>query len=263
MTERVVLVTGASSGIGLETAKALLARGWKVYGLCRSAPPAAEIVHISGDVRDERAVSAAMDRIRAEAGRLDTLINNAGFGVSGPAELTPLEQAKSQFDVNVFGQAACIQCALPLLRESRGRIINLSSVAAVFSIPFQGFYAASKAAVNALTLAYRNELKRFGVSICAVMPGDVHTGFTDARQKAADPEGLYAGADERSIAVMEKDERTGLSPEYLGRFIARVAEKKRVRPLYTAGGLYRLFCFLGHVLPQSLICWIVGKMYMR
>ena len=263
LAQKVALVTGASSGIGLETARALLARGYTVYGFCRSVPAPEGIVHIPGDVRDEQAVAAAMERVRREAGRLDLLVNNAGFGISGPAELASLEQAKNQFDVNVFGQVACIKHALPLLRESRGRIINLSSVAAVFSIPFQGFYSASKAAVNALTLAYRNELKRFGVSVCAVMPGDVHTGFTDARQKAADPEGLYAGADTRSVAVMEEDERKGLSPETLGRFVARVAGKKRVRPLYTAGALYKVFCALGHVLPQSLICWIVGKMYMK
>lgn len=259
---KVAVVTGASSGIGLETARALLARGFQVYGLSRR-PPAGEIRHIPCDVTDEAAVAVAFRQIREEAGRLDILVNNAGFGISGPAELASLEEARRQFDVNVFGMVACVKYALPLLRESRGRIVNLSSVAAVFSIPFQGFYSASKAAVNSLTMAYRNELRRFGVSVCGVMPGDVCTGFTSARQKTKDPENLYAGADVRSLAVMEKDEQNGLSPGYLGCFVARVATKGRVRPLYTAGALYKLFCFLGHVLPQSLICPIVGKLYMR
>ena len=261
--EKVALVTGASSGIGLETARALLKQGYQVYGLCRRKPPEADIRHIPGDVTDEAAVKTALEKLREEAGRLDLLVNNAGFGSSGPAELAALADVKRQFDVNVFGQVACIQQALPLLRESRGRIVNMSSVAAVFSIPFQGFYSASKAAVNALTLAYRNELRRFGVSVCAVMPGDVHTGFTGARQKAADPQGLYAGADSRSIAVMERDELSGMTPEYLGRFVAKIAGKRHVRPLYTAGVQYKLFCFLGHILPQSLVCFLVGKLYMR
>ena len=261
--ERVAVVTGASSGIGLFTARTLLRQGVRVYGLSRGLPPEEKIRHIPTDVSDEASVRAAFEKIRQEVGRLDILVNNAGFGISGPAELAALSEAKRQFDVNLFGMVACVEYALPLLRESRGRIVNLSSVAAVFSIPFQGFYSASKAAVNSLTLAYRNELKRFGVSVCAVMPGDVNTGFTGARVKAEDPENLYGGADARSIAVMEKDEQNGMTPEYLGRFVAKVALKKRVRPLYTAGPLYRLLCLLGKILPQSLITPIVGKLYMR
>ena len=141
MTAKVVAITGASSGIGRATAKLFADQGWRVYNLSRRPAGEPGVADIAVDVTDEGAVRAAFARIEAEAGRLDLLINNAGFGISGAVEFSQLAEAKRQFDVNFFGVVSCIQASLPLLRESRGRIICISSAAAIFAIPFQSFYS--------------------------------------------------------------------------------------------------------------------------
>lgn len=258
---RVAVITGGSSGIGAAAARTFASAGWTVYELSRSGQDAAGVRHITADVCDEASLRAAFDEVGRREGRLDLLINNAGFGVSGAAELCPPEDARRQMEVNFLGVLACSRLALPLLRESRGRIINISSVAAVFAIPFQSLYSASKAAVNALTLALRNELAPFGVSVCALMLGDVHTGFTDAREKRHGGEELYGERIERSVRVMERDERGGMSPERVARKLLRMAERRRVKPLSSLGLKYRLFLLLGRLLPYSLSNRLVGMMY--
>mgnify|MGYP000939925263 FL=1 len=147
---KVAAITGASSGIGRETAKYFQRKGWKVYNLSRRPSGEPGIIHIAADVTDEAEIEKAFALIHAESGGLDLLINNAGFGISGAVEFTELKDAKRQFDVNFFGTLSCIKAALPLLKESRGRILCISSAAAVFAIPFQSFYSATKAAINIL-----------------------------------------------------------------------------------------------------------------
>lgn len=259
----IAVVTGASGGIGFHAARALAEQGYKVYGLSRRAPAEAGITHIPVDLTNEAAVTAAFKQIKEESGHIDLLINNAGSGISGAAELTELAEVRAQFEINVFAMALCVRLAVPLMREKGGRIVNISSVAAVFSIPFQGFYSATKAAVNSLTLVYRNELKRFHISVCALMPGDTKTGFTSVRRKTADPQNLYGGADARAVALMEKDEENGMPAERVGKLAARLALKKRVRPFYTAGLQYKLFCFAARLLPAGLVNLAVGKLYMK
>lgn len=153
MKQKIVLITGGSSGIGLETAKALRDRGCTVYEMSRREAQEPGISHITGDVTVRQDADHALRRIAQEQGRLDILINNAGFGISGCAELTDPADAARQMQVNFLGCANVCSAALPLLRESGGRIVNLSSVAAVTPIPFQAFYSASKAAINAYTMA--------------------------------------------------------------------------------------------------------------
>lgn len=259
---RVVAVTGGSGGIGLAAAKMFADRGDIVYSLSRGAPPDARILHIPTDVTDEASVEAAFKRVGAEQNRLDVLVSNAGMGVSGPVECTSLADAKRQFDVNVFGLHACVRHAVPLLRESRGSIVVTSSVAAIFALPYQGFYSASKYALNALALALRNELKRFDIKVSLVMPGDVKTGFTDARVKDHGTE-LYGKGVDASLAVMEHDERNGMPPEAVAKVIFRLAQKKNPRPVTTVGPLYKIFRFLGIVLPVRLQYWLVGKIYIK
>ena len=225
-------VTGGSSGIGLAAVKLLLSRGWTVYNLSRR--PGEGAIHIPTDVTDEQAVKAAFERIEREAGGLSLLINCAGFGISGAAELTELSQAKRQFDVNFFGTLLCSQAAAGLMRKSGGgRIINVSSAAAIFAIPFQSFYSASKAAINSLSLAMDNELKSFGIRVIAVMPGDTKTGFTAAREKNG-TDGVYGDTVAKSVAVMERDEQRGASPEAVAGYIVSIAGRRSPKPLYTA-----------------------------
>lgn len=259
---KVAVITGGSSGIGKTTAQFFCDKGWKVYELSRKGKDFGSVSHITADVTDENSLKSAFDTVYENEGRLDLVVCNAGFGISGAVELTKIEDAKKQFDVNFFGTVRTIQQALPYLRKSGGgKIINLSSVAAPLSIPFQAFYSSSKAAINALTLALANELRPFGISVCAVMPGDVSTGFTDAREKSEDDGSLYGDTIKKSVAVMEKDERGGMSPTVVAKTIYKASKKKHPKPLYTAGGKYKFFVFLSKILPASLANRIVGMLY--
>ena len=179
---KVVIITGASSGIGLECAKMFSQKGYKVYALSRRGGNDHLISHVKCDVTDEKCVKSTFSDIFEKENRIDILVNNAGFGISGAVEFTDTQSAKKQFDVNFFGTVICSKAVLKLMRKQGfGRIINISSMAAPLAIPFQSFYSASKAAVNSFTLSLANEVKPFGISVCALMPGDVKTEFTQNR----------------------------------------------------------------------------------
>ncbi|NLG52839.1 MAG: SDR family NAD(P)-dependent oxidoreductase [Clostridiales bacterium] len=262
--KKTVVITGASRGIGYCAAKCFLDSGYTVYGLSRRAGDLDGVKFIRADLTDEESVISAFDKIISEAGAIDILINNAGSGISGAVEFTELTDARYQMDVNFFGMVRCIKCALGIMRRNGGRIINVSSVAAVFPLPFQAFYSASKSAVNALTMALRNEVRRFGnIQVCAIMPGDVKTGFTAFRRKNEAGDEVYGGTISGTIAGMERDEENGLAPEYLGRLIFKIAGKRRLRPFYTGGFVYKLFVFFERLLPKSFVSYILAKMYIK
>ncbi|MDD6160542.1 MAG: SDR family oxidoreductase [Oscillospiraceae bacterium] len=261
---KVALVTGGSSGIGLCTAKALRERGCAVYEMSRHDAGTEGICHLQGDVTDEKQVADAVAALMEREGRLDILVNCAGFGISGAVEFTASEDAKSQLDVNFFGTVNADRAVLPIMREAGGgRIVNISSVAAVAHIPFQAFYSASKAAVDSYTCALANEVRPFGVTVTAVQPGDIRTGFTAARKKSAAGDEVYGGRISRSVAGMERDEEKGMSPEKAGAYIARIALKKRVKPCYAVGAWYKFLCLLIKLLPCGVRNRIVGQLYAR
>ncbi len=260
---RVAVVTGGTSGIGRATALALRNAGCTVYELSRRAEGVEGLRHIAADVTDENAVRAAVAQIMAEAGHIDILVNNAGFGISGAVEFTPSEEAKALFNVNFFGMVNMNRAVVPLMREAgHGRIVNLSSVAAPVPIPFQTYYSATKAAVNAYTMALANELRPFGVTVCAVMPGDIHTGFTAARRKLGEGDDVYQGRISRSVARMEHDEQTGMDPAKAGAYIASVALRSGSRhPLYAIRFDYKFFAFLAKILPARFLNWLIYQLY--
>ena len=260
----VAVITGGSSGIGLNAARALRDRGLNVYELSRRAENAEPgVTHLQADVTDETQVNAAVAEILRREGRIDILINNAGFGISGAIEFTPPQEARRQFDVNFFGMVNMNRQVVPIMREAgHGRIVNLSSVAAPVPIPFQTYYSATKAAVNAYTMALANELRPFGVTVCAVMPGDIHTGFTAARRKIGEGDDIYQGRITRSVARMEHDEETGMDPARAGGYVARVALREGSRhPLYAIRIDYKFFVFLTKVLPAGALNRLVYLIY--
>lgn len=261
---KVVIITGGSSGIGLCTAAALRDRGCKVYELSRRDSEVTGITHIKCDVTDEAQIAAAVGQVMAENGRIDILINNAGFGISGAVEFTDTTDVRRLFDVNFFGMVRMNRAVLPLMRrQGGGRIVNLSSVAAPVPIPFQTYYSAGKAAVNSYTMALSNEVKPFDISVCAVMPGDIKTGFTSARQKNIAGDDIYGGRITRSVAGMEKDEQTGMDPAKAGAFIASVALKNSRKPLYTIGFGYKCAVFLTKILPARWLNALIGQLYAK
>lgn len=261
---KVVLITGGSSGIGLATANAFQKEDFCVYTLSRKTAETPSSMHLCADVTDETAVNNAIAAVLAREGRLDILVNCAGFGISGAVEFTSLADAKRQFDVNFFGMVNVCKAVLPQMRkQGGGRIVNVSSVAAPVAIPFQAFYSASKAAINAYTCALTNEVRPFGISVTAVQPGDIQTGFTAAREKTVCGDDVYEGRISRSVARMEHDETHGMQPERVGQFICKVARKRRVKPLYTVGFSYRCVCLLCKLLPCGALNRIVGRLYAK
>mgnify|MGYP002562352667 CR=1 FL=1 len=261
---QVCVITGGTSGIGRCTAQAMLARGYTVYELSRRAEGVEGLHHIAADVTKEETVRAAVAEVMAREGRIDILVNNAGFGISGAVEFTSTEDAKSLFDVNFFGMVNMNRQVVPIMREAgHGRIVNLSSVAAPCPIPFQAYYSAGKAAVNAYTMALANELRPFGITVCAVQPGDIHTGFTAARVKTMEGDNVYGGRIGRSVQRMEHDEQNGMDPAKAGAFIARVAMKRRPKPIYTIRLDYQFFVFLTRILPGRTLNWLIGLLYAK
>ena len=262
---KVVVITGGSSGIGLCAARALLEKGCRVYELSRRAQGAdAAITHVQADVTDEAQVRAAVEEIVRREGRIDVLINNAGFGISGAVEFTETAEAKHQFDVNFFGMVNMNRAVLPVMRgQGGGRILNMSSVAAPIAIPFQAFYSASKAAINAYSQALANEVRPYDVTVCAVMPGDIRTGFTAAREKQARGDEAYGGRIARSVAKMEHDEQSGMEPSKAGAYIAKLALKKSVKPLYAIRVDYKFFVMLSRLLPVRFLSWLVYQLYAK
>ena len=262
MSKTVAIVTGGSSGIGLQTALALAERGCKVYEFSRHGADTPNVVHIPCDVSDEEQFAASVQRVMLWEGQIDILVNNAGFGISGAAEFTENAEAKRLLDVNLFGMVNGCKAVLPIMRrQGHGRIVNLSSVAAPCAIPFQAWYSVSKAAVSTYTAAVAGEVKPFGVSLTAVMPGDIRTGFTAARKKSPVGDDVYGGRIAKSVAVMEHDEQTGMDPAVAGACIASLALKKKVKQEYAIGFKYKLFCILARVLPCRMKNWIIGLLY--
>ena len=224
---KVVIVTGGSSGIGRCTASALKENGCIVYEFSRRNIPMEGVTHLSVDVTDEDAVNAAVQQVIQKETKIDAVINCAGFGISGAVEFTSMEQAKAQFDVNFFGTVTVNKAVLPFLRhQGKGHIVNISSVAAVAHIPFQTFYSASKAAVSSYSYALANEVKPYGIHVTVVELGDICTGFTKARQKSILGDDEYGGRISRSVSQMEHDEQNGMDPARIGRYIAGIVEKK-------------------------------------
>jgi NAD(P)-dependent dehydrogenase (short-subunit alcohol dehydrogenase family) len=166
--QRIIVITGASSGIGKATAAAFSHAGNRVFDLSRHDPGDGNSTHIPCDVTDDAQCIQAIKAVLDEAGRIDVLLLNAGFGVSGPVETTSIETAQKEIDVCLFGTVRVLKAALPALRASKGVVMFTSSVASVVPIPYQAFYSASKAAINVLVMALRNELKGSGIRVSAV-----------------------------------------------------------------------------------------------
>lgn len=266
MTEKqVVIITGASKGIGRVTAELYRDRGYTVYGFSRGGLDISGVNSVKCDVTDSQKLSAAIDGVFEAEGRIDILVNNAGMGISGAAEKTTENDAKRLFELNFFALTEAVKFTVPYMRKSGGgKIINIGSVAGTLHIPFQTYYSASKAAVEAYSNCMRGELKPFNIKMCTMLPGDTHTNFTDAREKnfnENDPD--YGTRINKSITMMEKDERGGMSPESVAKVIFKASKKKNPKPLYTVGFKYKLFVFLSKILPKKWITGVINSMYAK
>ncbi len=209
------------------------------------------------DVRDGAAVTGAVARIVAEAGRLDGVVNNAGFGIVGAVEDTSVDEAKDLFDTNFFGALRVCRAVLPHFRAAgRGTVVNVSSIGGRIGLPFQGLYSASKFALEGLTEALRMEAKPLGIRVVLVEPGDTRTGFTAHRRRTLTVSEAYRPRLERALTRVERDERTGTDPAAVARLVRRILRHPNPRPCYTVGNpAQRLAAVARGVLPGRLFEW--------
>ena len=236
-------------------------RGWRVFELSRHGQSHDGITHVTCDVCDSTSAQNAIQEVMTQTDRIDVVISNAGYGISGSIEFTDITASQHQMDVNFMGAVRFTQAVLPVLRQQKsGRIIYTSSVAAILAVPYQSFYSASKAAINAFALALANEVREFGISVSVMMPGDVSTGFTDARDKSTAGEEVYRHA-HKAISTMERDERGGMKPIQMAKLFYHIATCHSPRPQYVGGFQYRVFCFLDRILPKRFVNWIEHKVY--
>lgn len=267
MKEKIVLITGASSGIGRATYKMCVEKGWTVYGTSRKMK-ANEVKPVDGgsmirlDVTDDESVKQAISLMMAREGGLDALVNNAGFGIAGAVEDTSIPEDMEQFNTNFFGVLRMTRAALPLLRQNKGHIVNVSSVAGVLAIPFQGMYSASKAALEIISETLRIELADEKIPVCLVLPGDTKTSFTENRQITcvSETSDNYQRM-KTSVGKMEKDEQNGVDPRNVAKVICRMIEKKNPPVRRAVGFSYQFILFLKRLLPDRLVLWALKKLY--
>jgi NAD(P)-dependent dehydrogenase (short-subunit alcohol dehydrogenase family) len=268
---RVILITGGSSGLGAECVNYLASRGHRVYGTSRRAefPSNEGSSHdpliIPMDVCETASVEAAVAFILQREGRLDVLVNNAGIGHAGSIEDTSIEEGKAQLETNFFGVHRVCRSVLPVMRkQGAGMIVNISSIGGLITIPFQGFYCASKYALVALTESLRMEVKPFGIQVTLIEPGDFKTGLTANRVFAAASQNASAYADRQDAAIgaLERDEQSGADPGDLAVLLAEIMDKKRVRPHYLAGMFFqKLAVWVKRVLPASVFEKLIMSYY--
>ncbi len=223
----VALVTGGSAGIGWATCDALTARGWTAVGASRRATADAGWEAVAMDVTDEASVDAAVAEVIARHGRIDAVVAGAGDGVAGPAETTPLAEARAQLDTNFWGAVHVVRSVLPTMREQgAGRIVAVSSIGGIMGLPFQSFYSASKFALEGWAEALAWEVAPFGIAVTLVEPGNVATEFTD-RRRTTGLHAAYRNAATRAIDTMAADERAGITPDAAARAVVEVLTARR------------------------------------
>lgn len=258
IVDKVVLVTGASSGFGRAVAQALHARGYRVYGTARNPAldrGAGDYAMLTMDVDSDLSVAQGVARVLQDAGQIDVLVNNAGFGLAGAIEDTSDDEARSQFETNFFGMHRLCRAVLPhMRRQGGGRIVNMSSLGGLVSVPFQAFYCAAKFAVEAYSEALRMEVRPFRISVAMVEPGDFATGFTAHRRMigAAGAQSPYSERCSTAIRRMAEDEGkcTDITPVVRAVIAAIEADAPRLR-YPVASPLQRILVGLRGVLPQS------------
>jgi NAD(P)-dependent dehydrogenase (short-subunit alcohol dehydrogenase family) len=262
---KVILVTGASSGLGEFLAQFLADKGHQVYGASRSMKGGnGSFKTLQMNVCDEQSVRQGVQQIISEQGRLDVVINNAGLGLATPFEHTHMEEIDRLLDTNVKGVIRVCQAVLPVMRQQQsGLIIQISSIASEFGLPYRGLYSASKAAVDRFTEALRMEVKKYGIQACIVQPGGIKTDINKNRMMSEIPPlSPYKESFDRTLAIINESVSGGLSPEVFGAVVDGIIHSPKVKRIYRVGKLTeKLSVLLKRLLPSSAFEGMLLKYY--
>jgi short-subunit dehydrogenase len=260
--KKVVLITGASAGIGKETARLLAESGYIVYGAARRLDKMEELKGVGVrllemDVTDEASMVKGVQQILQQENRIDVLVNNAGYGSYGALEDVPLSEARYQFEVNIFGLARLCQLVLPTMRAQRsGKIINISSIGGSFGEPHGAWYHATKFAVEGLSDSLRMELKQFGIDVVVIKPGAIITEWnTIARENMKKISGntVYGELVKKHVKMFERaDEQMGSRPIVIARAIKKAIDSKNPKTRYSVGGGAKLILFMRRILSDRM-----------
>ena len=275
MTPKVILVTGASSGIGFQTAQMLACQGNKVYAAARRTElmqPLEQygVTVIKLDVCDDASISQCVKAISDAEGRIDVLVNNAGYGYFGAVETVSIADARRQFEVNLFGLARLTQLVLPLMRKNGyGRIVNLSSIAGRMAMPFGAWYNATKYAVEGFSDALRIETRQFGIDVAMIEPGGIKTnwGIIAADHLAESSKGtVYEQNASHEAALMRKGYSMDFltNPSEVAKKIVKAVNSRHPKTRYRVGRGSFLLVFLTRVMPYrwwDKICTFMWRHY--
>jgi NAD(P)-dependent dehydrogenase (short-subunit alcohol dehydrogenase family) len=252
---KVVFITGISSGFGKHISTLLAHKGCRVYGTCRSVCEHDPLVNVlSMDVTDLSAVKGCIGEVLQKEGRIDVLINNAGMHSGGSIEVIPDEDIRLQMETNFMGAIYTIKTVLPSMRaQGYGTIVNISSIGGLMGLPFQGYYSASKFAIEGMSEALRMELRPFHIKVIVINPGDFHTHNTRNRKNIFTSDGnmAYEAQFRKSLSVIENDENKGWQAEILARKIYSILEKKRPAHRYVIASFeQKIAVLLKRILPS-------------
>ncbi len=264
INSHVILVTGASSGIGKCTAEHLCEIGYRVFGASRSQPEGVSFEWICMDITSESSVQEGIEKIISIAGRIDVLINNAGLGIVGPIEETTDELICKVFNTNVMGVLRVCRTLIPQFRrQGSGKIVNISSLAADMGLPYRGIYCATKASIKVLTESLSMELMEFDIKVCSILPGDIATSINQNRL-IAQPQSnsVYSKTFARIHRQINNEVHQGAQPIVVARVVAAIITKSKPRLHYTVGTVMQKSAhWLRIVLPQRMFERLLMKFY--
>ena len=255
-TQRVVLITGASSGVGQATARLLAQRGYRVFGTSRNpasaqAIPAVEMLPL--EVGKDDSVRACVEAVLGQGGPPDVLINNAGHELAGALEDLSSEEVRAQFETNFFGVVRMVNAVLPFMRQrKRGHIVNVSSLAGLSAIPFLGIYSASKFALEGYTEALRHEVKPFDIHVSLIEPGFLKTPMTNHRQVGVTRSAEYDPWRQRALEAIRAHEEKAPGPELVAERVLAILSSATPRLRYLVGSQAKSVARLRRFLPAGV-----------
>jgi NAD(P)-dependent dehydrogenase (short-subunit alcohol dehydrogenase family) len=255
--QKVVVITGGSSGIGKSVGEFLSDKGFTVYGTSRNPERItnSRFPLLALDVRNKESIQKAFAEVIAKSGRIDVVINNAGVGITGPIEEIPTEEIRNNFETNFFGPIEVMKAALPQMRAQKsGLIINITSIAAYMGLPYRGIYSASKGALELITEAIRMEVKSFGIHITNVAPGDFATNIASGRYHAPVISGsAYETPYGNTLKMMDEHVDSGSNPNEMAEAIYKIIQTPNPKIHYKIGVFMQKFSIvLKRILPDKV-----------